>query len=112
MEATARLRNLRISPRKLRLVADLVRDQSVERALDALRFCERKLSGEVIKLIRSAVNNATQAQRGVDVDKLYVKKIFVDGAPTMKRIMTRARGSASQILKRMSHITVVVDEKA
>lgn len=111
MEATARLQYLRISPRKLRLMVDLARGKSVEDAIDAVRFCERKLSGEVIKLIRSAVNNATQAQRGVDVDKLYVKKIFVDGAPSIKRFITRARGSASSILKRMSHITVVVDEK-
>lgn len=112
MEATARLRFLRIAPRKLRLLADLARGKSVERAIDDLRFCEKKLAAEVIKLIRSATNNATQIERGVDVDKLYIKKILVDGAPTMKRFITRARGSASSIMKRMSHLTVVVGEKA
>ena len=111
MEAKARVRNLRVSPRKLRLLANLVRGKLVSQAVDSLRFCDQKMSGEVLGVIRSAMNNATQLNRSADVDKLYVKSIMVDGAPTIKRFMTRARGSASGILKRMSHLTVVVDEK-
>lgn len=110
MEARAKIKFLRVSPRKLRLLADAARGKNVQQAIDVLRFSKKKFSDEVVKLIRSAVNNATQNQ-SVDVDKLYVKKIVVDQGPTMKRVLPRARGSADRILKRMSHVTVVVDEK-
>src|SRR5688572_7020746 len=103
------MRNIRVSPRKLRLLANLARGKSVQRATDDLRFNRNKLAGEMVKLIRSAISNASQ-QRGVDVDKLIVKEICVDKGPTLKRFMTRARGSASTILKRMSHVSVVVGE--
>lgn len=109
MEAVARLKNIRVSPQKLRLVADIVRGKAVQRAIDDLRFSDNKRAKDLLKLIQSAVNNASQ-HRGVDVDKLYVKKVFVDQGPTLKRFMTRARGGSSRILKRMSHLTVVVDE--
>lgn len=109
MEAIARKQYLRISPRKLRLVVDVARGKNVQDAIDSLRFSNKKMADEVVRLIRSAVNNATQNQ-SVDVDKLIVKKIFVDGGPIMKRILPRARGSADRIMKRMSHVTVVVDE--
>lgn len=109
MEAVAKLKNIRISPRKLRLVVDVARGKNVQRAIDELRYSANTMAGEVVKLIRSAVNNASQ-QRGVNVDNLIVKKIFVDQGPTMKRFMTRARGSSARILKRMSHLTVIVDE--
>lgn len=110
MEATARLKNLRISPRKLRLLADAVRGQGVERAISTLRFSSKKMSQEMIRAIRSAISNATN-ERSADVDKMIVKEIFIDGGPTMKRFMSRARGSSSSILKRTSHLTVLVGEK-
>lgn len=110
MEAVAKLRNIKISPRKLRLVANVARGKTVERAIDDLRFSDNTMARDVVKLIRSAINNATQNQRGVNIDNLVVKRIFVDQGPTMKRFMTRARGSAARILKRISHLTVVVDE--
>lgn len=110
MESTARIKNVRMSPQKVRLVADAVRGKNVQRALDDLRFSDKKMAPVMSKLIRSAVNNASQ-QRGVDVDKLVVTKVYVDQAPTMKRFRTRARGGASRILKRLSHLTVVVGEK-
>lgn len=109
MEAVAKLKNIRISPRKLRLVVNVARGKNVQRAIDELRYSANTMAGEVVKLIRSAVSNASQ-QRGVNVDNLIVKKIFVDQGPTMKRFMTRARGSSARILKRMSHLTVIVDE--
>lgn len=109
MEAVAKLKNIRISPRKLMLVADVARGKNVQHAINALRFSSNRQAKDVVKLIRSAINNASQ-HRGVDVDKLYIKSIYVDKGPTMKRFMTRARGSASRILKRISHLTVVVAE--
>lgn len=109
MEAVAKLKNIRMSPRKLRLVADAVRGKPVQRAIDDLSFSTNTMSVQVVKLIRSAINNASQ-NRGVNVDNLVVKKIYVDQGPTFKRIMTRARGSADQLLKRSAHLTVIVDE--
>lgn len=110
MEALARKKYLRVSARKLRLLADLARGKKVQDAINVLRFSNRKMADDVVAVIRSAVNNATQKQ-SVNIDNLYVKTILVDQGPIMKRIMARARGSADQILKRMSHLTVVVDEK-
>ena len=110
MEARACLKYIRVTPRKLRLLADAARGKKVECAINALRFSEKNMAGPVVKLIRSAMNNATR-DRNIDVDQLYVKKIFVDPAPTMKRIMTRARGSAARLLKRSSHLTVIVGSK-
>lgn len=110
MEFTARQKFLRVSPQKLRLVADVARGKGVQKAIDQLRFNDKKWAKNVLQLIESAVNNASQ-HRGVDVDKLVVKRIFVDQGPTMKRFMTRARGGASRILKKTSKLTVVLEEK-
>lgn len=110
MEFKARQPFLRVSPRKLRLVADLVRGRKVQTALDALDLSSKRWAKDVAKLVRSAVNNASQ-NRGVNVDALVVKKICVDQGPTMKRFMTRARGSGARILKRTSHMFVVLDER-
>ena len=110
MEALAKKKYLRVSARKLRLLADLARGKNVQVAIDALRFSNRKMADDIVTIIRSAVNNASQKQT-VNIDNLYVKTILVDEGPTLKRIMARARGSADQILKRMSHLTVVVDER-
>ncbi|MCP5463671.1 MAG: 50S ribosomal protein L22 [Deltaproteobacteria bacterium] len=110
MEFKARIKNLRVSPIKLRQVVDLARGKQVQRAIDSLRFEKRANAKDIQKLIESAVNNASQS-RGVNLDSLYVKQIFVDQGPTYKRFMTRARGGASRILKRTSHVTVILDEK-
>ena len=85
MEAKAIVKNIRISPQKARLVADLVRGNDVESALNTLRFMPKKAARILRKLIESAVANANQNE-AIDVDTLYVKKIFVDGGPMLKRI--------------------------
>lgn len=110
MEAKALARYIRISPQKARLVADTVRGQSVESALNVLRFMPKKGARLLRKVIESALANASQNE-AIDVDTLYIKKIFIDGGPMLKRIRPRAMGRATKILKRTSHITVVLDEQ-
>jgi len=110
VEFKATANNLRISPQKLGLLADMVRGKKVQVAVDSLKFTDKKWAKNLVSLIHSAVNNASQ-NRGVNVDSLYVKRIYVDQATTLKRFMTRARGGASRILKRSSHISVILDEK-
>ncbi len=110
MEARALARFIRISPQKARLVADTVRGKSVEAALDTLRFMPKKGARIIRRVIESAVANAAQNE-SIDVDSLYVKHISVDGGPMLKRIRPRAMGRATRILKRTSHITVVLDEQ-
>ena len=110
MEATARLKNTRISPQKARLVADLVRGENAEAAINTLRFMPKKGARIIRKLLESAIANASQNE-AIDIDTLYIKKIFVDGGPMMKRIRPRAMGRATKILKRTSHITIVLDEQ-
>ena len=110
MEAKALARQIRISPQKARLVADLVRGKSVESALNTLRFMPKKGARILRKVIESALANASQNE-AIDVDTLYVKTIFIDGGPMLKRIRPCAQGRASRILKRSSHITVVLDEQ-
>lgn len=110
MEVKAVAKNVRLTPRKVRLVLDLVRGKDVKEALAILKFTPRNTAPVVSKLIKSAVANATNNQQ-MNEEKLYVKTIYADEARVLKRWMPRARGSASQILKRSSHITVVVDER-
>ena len=110
MEAKAVARYIRISPQKARLVADVVRGLEVDKAITTLRFMPKKGAQILRKVIESAVANASQSQE-IDVDTLYVKTISIDGGPTLKRIRPRAMGRASRILKRTSHITVVLDEQ-
>lgn len=107
--AKARLSNVRVSPRKARLVVDLIRGQHVERALEILTVCEKKTAPLVRKLLLSAVANA-QDKHDADADELYVKSAWVDEGRTFHRFMPRARGSASPIRKRHSHITLLLDE--
>ncbi len=107
---TAKLRYLRVAPRKVRLVVDAVRGLPVQEALDLLTFGKKSASLDISKLIRSAVSNADQ-KGGIDVDQLLVKTIWVDQGPTLRRSLARARGSASRINKKTSHITVVLEEK-
>ena len=110
MEVKATFKFIRKGPRKLRWVVDQVRGKNVQDALDLLKFDRKNGAGDVGKLIRSAVANATQ-KGGVKVDALYVKRIMVDQAAIMKRFTPRARGSASAIQKKLSHITVVLEER-
>jgi large subunit ribosomal protein L22 len=113
MEAKAICRNLRIAPRKVRLVADLVRGMKVNDALVQLQFNQKRSSTPVSKLVRSAVANFKQMDgaQAVDVDQLVIRAIWVDEGPTAKRFLPRAMGRATTLRKRSSHITVVVGEK-
>jgi len=104
--SSARLRYVRISPRKVRLIADLIRGRSIDDAMKILKFTEKRSAPLVGKLIASAVANATDKDAGVDADALFVKSIYVDGGPTLRRYLPRAQGRATRILKRTSHITV------
>ncbi len=110
MESRAVTRHVRITPRKARLVIDLVRGKPVEQALVVLDLTAKKAATIVAKTLRSAVANAADTQN-VDIDKLYVKKATVDDGPTWYRWRPRAQGRATPVRKRTSHITVVVDER-
>lgn len=110
MQAKAIARNIRIAPRKVRLVIDLIRGKSVEEAFAILRFTHRAASPVIEKVLKSAVANA-EHNYNMDTTNLVVETAFVDEGPTLKRYMPRAMGRASRINKRSSHITVVVKEK-
>src|SRR5688500_19656850 len=109
MEAKAILRTARISPQKARLVADQVRGLSAERAVNLLRFSDKKAAHMIRKVVESAIANAENNQ-GADVDELKVKTSMVDEGPTLKRLMERAKGRGTRTLKQTSHITVVAGE--
>jgi large subunit ribosomal protein L22 len=100
---------IRIAPRKVRLVADNVKGKPVEQALNVLTFTPKKAARHLLKVLKSAVANAEQ-NPSVDVDTLFVKKIWVDEGPTLKRWRARAQGRAYRINKRTSHVTIVLDE--
>ena len=108
-EFKAHLRGARISARKARIVVDMVRGKTVESALDALKFTNRKAAPILSKLVQSAVANASD-QATVDIDRLVVGEVFVNEGPTMKRFLPRAQGRATPIRKRTSHITVKLVE--
>ncbi|OGF62688.1 50S ribosomal protein L22 [Candidatus Giovannonibacteria bacterium RIFCSPHIGHO2_01_FULL_45_33] len=110
MDYKAHLRYLRIAPRKVRLVADSIRGKSVREAERLLKFMVQKSAVPVLKLVRSAVAN-TKNNFNVGPEKLFVKSITVDKGPVLKRIMPRARGSASPIHKHTSHISITLEEK-
>lgn len=110
MEAKAILRYARISPRKVKIVLDLIRGKDAGTAMAILKNTNKAASELLIKLLGSAVANAVN-NFGMDETKLYVSKCFVCPGPTLKRIMPRAKGSADRILKRTSHITIVVKER-
>lgn len=110
MEVKASLRFARVGAQKARLVVDEVRGKDVNEALRILVFMKKKTAGLVKKLIESAVANAEQKQV-IDVDNLYVKTISVDEGPSLKRIRPRAQGRAFQIKKKLSHISLILDEK-
>jgi large subunit ribosomal protein L22 len=111
MESTAHLRHLRMAPRKVALVAGLVRGKAVGDAINILRFTNKAAARPLSKLLKSAVANATDLSKGqVDVDTLVVKHISVDQGPTQRRYMPRAMGRASRINKKTSHVHVVLAE--
>ena len=107
IEVRAQAKYVRIAPRKARLVVDLIRNKPVDKALEILQFSKRAAAVDVAKVLRSAIANA-ENNNNLDPDDLMVKYAYVDEGPTLKRIRPRAKGSASRINKRMSHITVVV----
>jgi large subunit ribosomal protein L22 len=106
-QAKAILRGVRISPQKVRLVADQVRGMAVGRTTNLLAFSDKKAAHLVKKVLLSAVANA-ENNVGADVDELKIATIMVDEGPRLKRMHARAKGRGSQIIKRTSHITVVV----
>lgn len=108
--AKAVAKSVRIAPRKVRLVIDLIRGKNVAEAVSILRFSTRGASEEVGKVLNSAIANA-EHNFDLDVEDLYVSEAYVDEGPTLKRFRPRAQGSASPINKRTSHITVIVSEK-
>jgi large subunit ribosomal protein L22 len=109
MEARAITKYIRVSPRKVRLVVDQIRGKGVEEALNILKFVPKRSAGIVAKTLRTAIANAESTQ-SVDVDRLYVKQVKVDEGGMWKRFTPRAQGRATKIRKRLSHVTVVVDE--
>lgn len=110
MEAKAVAKYVRIAPRKVRIVANLVRGKSIAEAFAILQHTPKVASEVVEKALKSAVANA-EHNYDMNVDSLYVSTIYVDQGPTMKRIHPRSRGQAFKILKRSSHLTVMVKEK-
>lgn len=109
MEAKAVAKYIRISPQKARLVADLVRGKKIREAESTLLFTRKYAGGIIAKVLKSAIANAKQ-NPNIDDSILYVKAVFVDQGPSLKRWRARAQGRAASIKKRMSHITIVLDE--
>ena len=108
--AFARLRNCPTSPRKMRLVADIVRGVEVKKALDILKFSEKQPASTLEKLLLSAISNWQKKNEGVRIEdsNLFVKEVFVDSATTLKRLRPAPQGRANRILKRSNHITIIL----
>lgn len=111
--AFAKLNNCPTSPRKMRLVADLIRGKEIEEALHILKFNPKEAAGRLEKLMLSAIANWQNKNEDADLEAagLYVKEIRVDGAGMLKRLRPRAQGRANQIRKRSNHVTLVLGEK-
>jgi large subunit ribosomal protein L22 len=109
MEARAITKFIRVSPRKVRLVVDQIRGKGVEEALNILKFTPKRSASIVAKTVRTAVANAENTQ-SVDVDRLFIKQAKVDEAGMWKRFTSRAHGRATRVRKRLSHVTIVLDE--
>jgi large subunit ribosomal protein L22 len=112
MEARCVAKFLHVTPRKMRLVADMVRGKNVNEAINLLKFTTRSAASPTLKAIQSAVANLVNREdsKGVNPDHLVVRTIFVDEGPSFKRFLPRAMGRATPIRKRMSHLTVLVGE--
>ncbi|GHS85340.1 large ribosomal subunit protein uL22 [Cellulomonas hominis] len=115
MEAKAKARFVRVTPQKARRVVDLIRGKQAGEAVSVLKFAPQAAGETVLKVVESAIANAREgakrAGERLDEADLYISEVFVDEGPTLKRFRPRAQGRASQILKRTSHITVVVTER-
>jgi large subunit ribosomal protein L22 len=113
MEAIARLRNEPTSPRKMRLLADLIRGKDVDLALNLLKFSTKHPSVPLEKLLLSAIDNWKQKNEGQDVESanLYVKTIYVDGGRMLKRMLPAPQGRAYRVRKRSNHVTIIVDSR-
>ncbi|HNS14328.1 MAG TPA: 50S ribosomal protein L22 [Syntrophorhabdaceae bacterium] len=109
MEIVAKAKMIRISPRKVRIVGDLIKKKNINEASGMLTYMPQKASFILKKLLDSAIANAKQ-KKYVDIDNLYIKNVIVDGGPVLKRFLPRAMGRATKIRKRISHITLVLDE--
>ena len=109
-QAQAVMKYIRISPQKVRSVANEIRGKGVREAVGILTFTPRKAAGFLKKTVNSAISNA-ENNLNLNKDALYISEIYIDEGPTLKRFRPRARGSADRILKRTSHITVVVRER-
>ncbi|MBP5364767.1 MAG: 50S ribosomal protein L22 [Bacteroidales bacterium] len=109
----ASLRNVPTSPRKMRLVADMIRGKEVNLALNMLKFSTKEAAGRMEKLLLSAIDNWKQKNEGASVDdaNLYVKTVFVDSARILKRLRPAPQGRAHRIRKRSNHVTLIVDSK-
>ena len=111
MEVKAVSKYVRISPQKVRKLADAIKGKPVEAGMDILKFMPQKAAGIVEKVVRSAASNADN-NHGLDVDSLVIRNLIVDQGPTLKRFRARARGRGARILKRTSHITVILADDA
>ena len=111
-EYFAKLRNVPSSPRKMRLVVDMIRGQEAFKALGILKFSNKEAARKVEKLLRSAIANWEQKnERKAEADELYVKTVFVDAAPMLKRLRPAPQGRGYRIRKRSNHVTIYVDTK-
>jgi len=110
MEARATSKFIRVSPQKARLVVDLIRGKNAGEAINILRFTKKRASHEIEKVLRSAISNAEQKSEHLDVDRLVVARAYVNDGPRAKRIRPAPMGRAYRYQRRMSHITVVVEE--
>lgn len=110
MQVTAKLKGAPLSAQKCRLVADMIRNKSVTRALDVLKFTPKKGAQLMLKLLESAIANA-ENNNGADIDDLKIGMVYVDEAQTLKRISPRAKGRANRISKRTCHITIKVSDE-
>jgi large subunit ribosomal protein L22 len=106
----AHIKHVRISPRKVKIVIDLIRGKNVDDALAILQYTPKAASPEVLKVLNSAIANAVNNQE-LNRENLYVAEVYANPGPTLKRYVARSRGSASPMLKRTSHISVVLDQK-
>jgi large subunit ribosomal protein L22 len=111
MEAVAKLRNYPTSPRKMRLLADMIRGQRVEKVLAQLEFNPKHPAVPLRKLVLSAISNWKQKNEGGDESALIIKTIFVDGARSLKRMRPAPQGRGYRVRKRSNHVTVIVDTK-
>jgi large subunit ribosomal protein L22 len=111
MEAVAKLRNCPMSPRKMRLVVDLIRGKDVDTALNILKYTNKEAAIWLEKLVLSAANNWQQKNEDVEPEGLYIKTIFSDGGTQIKRFQPAPQGRAHRILKRRNHVTLVVDSR-